>query len=124
MDPTVDIIDIPLTHQELELLGRGLQEWSGPAACIEDFFARSRRVQAALAGGDPLSPTDWLRTLLATEIVCASNVVVRGSNGPLPLGSTTNTPSNYSEQSSARSSPRQLAYASCSLGAKRLRTTR
>lgn len=100
MYPTGDIIDIPLTQQERELLGRGLQEWSGPASCtdglavamgfdsLEDFFAQSRRVQAALAGGEPLSPTDWLRTLLATEIVFVSDVLGSGTDWSSATGFT------------------------------------
>ena len=123
MDPTDDVVDVPLTLQELELLARGLGEWSGPACCtegfavamgfesLEDFLAQSRRVQGALILRKPLSAIDWLRTLLATEIAFASDVVGSGLIGLPPRGSPTNTPSKCSEQSSARSSPRQPAYA-------------
>jgi hypothetical protein len=46
------------------------------------------RVQAALAGGEPLSPIDWLRTLLATEIVFASDVVGSGIDWSSTTGLT------------------------------------
>jgi len=72
------------------MLDRGLVEWGGPARCtdamavamgfadVQDLFAQADRIVSELDAGRPLSRWDWSRTLLATEIVFASNVMGSG----------------------------------------------
>lgn len=45
-----------------------------------------RRLRDALRLGTPLTPGDWRRILLATEIVFASDVVGAGTNWPITTG--------------------------------------
>lgn len=79
-----------LTDEEVRLLRKGLMEWSGPARCTEEFaiamgFVSATdlpkqcvKIRSALVAGEPLEPMDWARTLLATEIAFASDVVGSG----------------------------------------------
>ena len=74
------------------MLDRGLVEWGGPARCtdamavgmgfadVQDLFAQADRILGELVAGRPLSRWDWSRTLLATEIVFASNVMGSGTD--------------------------------------------
>lgn len=72
------------------MLDGGLVEWGGPAHCtnamavamgfadVQDLFAQADRIRTELAAGRPLSRWDWSRTLLATEIVFASDLMGSG----------------------------------------------
>ncbi|MGA5132259.1 hypothetical protein ACPCTO_20885 [Streptomyces olivoreticuli] len=79
-----------LTDEEVQLLRKGLMEWSGPARCTEEFALamgfvsaldlpeRCSDIRSALTAGDSIDPMDWARILLATEIAFASDVVGSG----------------------------------------------
>ncbi|MEU6191716.1 hypothetical protein [Nocardia sp. NPDC047038] len=83
-------VAIDLSEGEREVLSRGLNEWGGPARCTEklavamgfqsvaDLFEQKRRLYSALASNEPLSAQDWRRTLVATEIVFASDTFGSG----------------------------------------------
>jgi hypothetical protein len=43
-----------------------------------DFFNEARRLVAALKTNTPLSPRDWTRALVATELAFASDVIGSG----------------------------------------------
>lgn len=90
--------DLPLTDSERRLLRAGLLEWGGPARCtddmavamgfesVDDLFAEGDRIRQALEKREPLSRTDWIRTLLATEVVFASNVLGSGHDWSITTG--------------------------------------
>ena len=93
-------VQIRLTEEERALLRAGLSEWSGPARCTEelavamgfsgvsDLVTQGGRICDALAAGLPLSRTDWVRALLATEVVFISNVVGSGWDWETTTGMT------------------------------------
>ena len=95
---TDDLIDVPLTDEERLFLRCGLSEWGGPARCTDALaFAMGFRnvanlheeghlLQESLGRHEPLSQHDWVRTLLATEIVFASNVVGSGRDWSISAG--------------------------------------
>src|ERR1700716_3480223 len=76
--------------KEVQLLRKGLMEWSGPARCTEEFAVamgfnsaadlpvHCREIRAALVAEESLEPMDWARALLATEFAFASDVVGSG----------------------------------------------
>ena len=80
------------------MLKRGLLEWGGPAHCtdamavamgfasVRDLFDESHRILDDLAAKRPLSRLDWTRTLLATEIAFASDVMGSGVEWPVTTG--------------------------------------
>jgi hypothetical protein len=80
-----------LDPAEAELLRRALGEWGGPAHASDDLaramgFSDKRRMtvdlrelRRALTGDEPMSPLDWARTLVATEIVFASDLFGSGT---------------------------------------------
>jgi hypothetical protein len=84
------LIDFQLTDDERKMLCRGLAEWGGPAHCtdamavamgfadVPDLLAQGYRIMNELGARRPLSRWDWTRTLLATEIVFASDVMGSG----------------------------------------------
>ena len=84
------LIDIALSDTERRVLKHGLLEWSGPARCsdalalamgfgnVDDLWDESDRIISALETKAPLSSLDWARTLLATEICFASDVLGAG----------------------------------------------
>lgn len=84
------MISVDLDRSERRLLRWGLIEWGGPAKCteemavalgfrsVDDLFEQSDRLIAAIVAEEPLSRLDWLRVLLATEVVFASNVIGSG----------------------------------------------
>lgn len=88
MDPD-EIVTIDLDPRERRLLRWGVIEWGGPASCteemaramgfgsVDDIFAQTDRLTAAIASG-AMSRFDWMRVLLATEVVFASNVLGSG----------------------------------------------
>jgi hypothetical protein len=69
---------------------RGLSEWGGPAQCsdelaiamgfagVQDLSGQADRLRDALNKQAPLRSSDWRRTLVATEIVFASDVFGSG----------------------------------------------
>ena len=87
-----------LSRAEIDLLRRGLIEWSGPARC-GDLFARGLGFASAddlvdrtfeyrrdLAEDRSLDMDDWTRILLAVEIVFVSDVVGSGVEWPTTTG--------------------------------------
>ncbi|GAB2573029.1 hypothetical protein Aab01nite_19450 [Paractinoplanes abujensis] len=79
-----------LNDDETALLIRALGEWGGPARCSDemayamgfadaaDLYTGSRRLSHAIRDDVPLSPADWARVLLATEVVFVSDLVGSG----------------------------------------------
>lgn len=84
------LVQVDLTKDERRVLEMGLIEWGGPAACtnemalamgfagVGDPFDDGSRLANSIRDGAPLTPRDWTRALLATEIVFASNVLGSG----------------------------------------------
>lgn len=84
------LVTVDLNDSERYVLTRGLVEWGGPAHCTEAMaqamgfgsvaalLREGAGLVAALDAKRPLSRRDWTRTLLATEIVFASNVLGSG----------------------------------------------
>jgi hypothetical protein len=87
-----DALSVELTDDEVRVLCHGLLEWGGPARCtdrmavamgfedVEDLWGQGERIRQALADRQPLSQRDWVRALLATEIVFASAVLGSGTD--------------------------------------------
>lgn len=83
----------------------GLLEWGGPSRCTEemaiamgfasvaDLFVTGRALRQKLDSGAPLPALDWLRVLLATEIVFASDTMARAATGRSLLACQTLSPS-------------------------------
>lgn len=79
-----------LAGDVIDLLRRALGEWGGPACCsdqlavgmgfsgVHDLLGQTRRLRSALADDVPLRAADWARTLLASEIVFASDLAGSG----------------------------------------------
>jgi hypothetical protein len=92
------LVDIALTDDERRLLVCGLNEWGGPAQCTDEMAAamgfddcaglrlQRRRLREAVTAGDPLTVSDWRRTLLATEVVFVSDVVGSGLDWRITTG--------------------------------------
>jgi hypothetical protein len=78
-------VRIELTDDERELLARGLLEWGGPTrgttataeamgfGYMTEVIAASKRIAAQLRAETGLTPRDWARALIATELVFASD---------------------------------------------------
>jgi hypothetical protein len=93
-----ELLDPDLSEFEREVLCWGLIEWGGPARCtdemavamgfasVQDLFDHGARLRTAIATRFPLTASDWLRVLLATEIVFASNCVGSGLDWPITSG--------------------------------------
>lgn len=89
-----------LTEHEVELLRRSLLEWGGPARCsdplavgmgfadAQDLLDQCRALNLALGEDAPLEAVDWARTLLATEIVFASDLAGSGVEWSTTTGFT------------------------------------
>lgn len=89
-----------LTASEINLIRRALLEWSGPARCSDDFAAAmgyadfsglvesSSRFRQKLEDDDPIAGSDWVRMLLATEVVFVSDVVGSGVEWSTTTGLT------------------------------------
>jgi hypothetical protein len=90
-DDSAETTLVDLTDGERVLLDRGLFVWGGPARCteglavamgfedVDDLLHRDgQRIRQDLSDRRALSPRDWARALLATEIVFASNVAGAG----------------------------------------------
>src|SRR6266550_6299637 len=99
MRPGVDeLVSIALTPDERALLMRGLSEWGGPAQCsdelaiamgfagVQDLSSQADRLRDALNKQAPLRSSDWRRTLVATEIVFASDVFGSALDWPTTTG--------------------------------------
>jgi hypothetical protein len=93
------LVDIELTSDERHLLRSGLLEWGGPASATDElarpmgFLGKDDllrgdgdRLRQAIDRGEPLTRHDWRRTLLATEIVFASDVVGSGWDWSITTG--------------------------------------
>lgn len=90
MESAGELIDLELTDVERTVLAVGLNEWGGPARVTEEFacamgfrdqadmFGESQRIMKQLGRGEPLAALDWARTVLATEVVFASDLVGSG----------------------------------------------
>ena len=99
MEPT-ELLDPDLEPDERHLLRWGVVEWGGPARCteemavamgfrsVQDLFDSTDRLTAAIQAGTPLIAADWLRVLLATEIVFASNTMGSGLDWSITSGLT------------------------------------
>jgi hypothetical protein len=95
-----DLLDVALTPSERTVLRHGLIEWGGPASCTEEMavamgfdgvqnlFAETDRLVTAIGQKAQLSRHDWLRVLLATEIVFASDAIGSGSDWSITTGLT------------------------------------
>jgi len=53
---------------------------------VQDLFDSTDRLAGAIAAGSALSAGDWLRVLLATEIVFASNTIGSGHDWAITSG--------------------------------------
>ena len=97
VQPT-DILSPDLDDTERRLLRWGLVEWGGPAMCtdemaiamgfssVQDLFDSTDRLAAAIGSRSPLPAVDWLRVLLATEIVFASDTIGSGLDWSITSG--------------------------------------
>ncbi len=93
-----DLLDVPLDDDERKVLRSGLLEWGGPARCthamalamgfagVDDLFSESDRLRALLRDRSPMSQRDWVRVLLATEIVFISDVIGSGHDWSITTG--------------------------------------
>lgn len=89
---------VELSDDEIYLLRCGLLEWQGPARCteqmavamgfssVEELFAESLRLRQALSDRRSLPQRDWVRILLATEVVFASDVLGSGRDWHITTG--------------------------------------
>lgn len=97
VDPN-ELIYVDLNERERFLLRCGMVEWGGPARCTEEMavalgfasvqslFDDTDRLIRALDSKQPLSRLDWLRVLLATEVVFASNTLGSGADWSITTG--------------------------------------
>jgi hypothetical protein len=97
VDPS-ELISVALSERERFLLRCGIVEWGGPARCTEEMAValgfgsvqslldETDRLVRALDSGQPLSRLDWLRVLLATEVVFASNTLGSGTDWSTTTG--------------------------------------
>jgi hypothetical protein len=95
-----DLLDVALTPSERTVLRHGLIEWGGPARCTEEMavamgfdgvqhlFEETDRLVRAIDRNEQLTRRDWLRVLLATEIVFASDAIGSGCDWSITTGLT------------------------------------
>lgn len=88
----------PLSVEETEFLIRGFGEWSGPARCTNilaqaigfesklDMFDSYEMFSREILESGNLMASDWIRLLLAVEIVFASDVVGSGHDWKYTTG--------------------------------------
>ena len=79
-----------LNDDESVLLRRALGEWNGPARCsdemafamgfadVPDLLRETDRLNEAIKADRPITPADWARILLSTEVVFVSDLVGSG----------------------------------------------
>jgi hypothetical protein len=89
-----------LTDEERAFLARGLREWGGPAAPTDDvarllgfesvraLYDEGGVIASRIRSCEPLTPADWRRALLATELVFASDLIGSGVDWPTTTGFT------------------------------------
>jgi hypothetical protein len=97
---SADLLDVSLSSDERQLLHNGLNEWRGPARCTEEFaiamgfrslevmFQEIGRLIGAIDDIEPLAAGDWVRALIMTEVVFASDVVGSGVEWTITTGLT------------------------------------
>ena len=90
--------ELDLTPDERGVLISGLVEWGGSArpteqlvqamgfADLEDFDTQGVRLARALRDKTPLTPVDWQRVLIATEIAFASEYFGVGTDWEAATG--------------------------------------
>jgi hypothetical protein len=95
-----DLLDVALTPSERTVLRHGMIEWGGPARCTEEMavamgfdgvqhlFEETDRLVMAIDRKEQFTRRDWLRVLLATEIVFASDAVGSGRDWSTTTGLT------------------------------------
>jgi hypothetical protein len=95
-----DLLAVDLTDDEIRVLRHGLLEWGGPARCtdrmalamgfesVDDILRQGDRIRTALDDRQPMSQRDWVRALLATEVVFASDVLGSGQDWESTSGLT------------------------------------
>jgi hypothetical protein len=93
-----DPVEVDLTDDERRLRSAGLSEWGGPARCTEkmavalgfesvaDLHSTGDTLWERLGRAEPLSQRDWVRTLLATEVVFVSDVLGSGCDWSITTG--------------------------------------
>ena|SRR5438105_2822021 len=98
MSNSEDLIALDLTDDESAVLRAGLDAWGGPARATQeiavaigfrdnaDLLAEGDRIRIALETRQPLSPLDWARAVLATEIAFASQLVGSGEDWEITTG--------------------------------------
>ena len=91
-------VDIDLTKDERTILEWGLIEWGGPASPTDEIarllgftdvqalHGEGRKIADAVRSGEALTPSDWRRALLSTELVFASDLVGSGSDWSITVG--------------------------------------
>jgi hypothetical protein len=104
IDVVADRVDPGLSESERAILACGLVEWGGPAsptdaiahllgfADKQALFDEGRAIAHALRSGEPITPGEWRRALMATEIVFASDLVGSGIDWAATTGSRTRRP--------------------------------
>ena len=82
-----EVVEVELDSEERQLLVRGLNQWGGPAYATEEIayamgfdsvknlHAEASRLIPLIRRGSGLTPLDWTRSLLATEIAFSSQVL-------------------------------------------------
>lgn len=87
-----------LTPEELDVIGRALAEWGGPAHSTDDlaraigfadaagFSTATKALTARLSNAMALQPHEWLQLQLATELVFGSDVFGSGVEWPTTSG--------------------------------------
>ena len=84
-------VAVHLSDDERHMLVTGLNDWGGPAhgtdslavamgfAGLQDLHRETSRILARIQAGQPLTIRDWSRTLFATELIFASELLGTGS---------------------------------------------
>ncbi len=97
LDPN-ELVAVDLGERERFLLRCGIVQWGGPARCTEEMavalgfggvrelLADTDRLVVALETARPLSRRDWLRVLVATEVVFASDTLGAGTDWSITTG--------------------------------------
>ncbi|WP_205878823.1 hypothetical protein [Mycobacterium camsae] len=87
---STDMVNVELTGDEQLLLRHGLMQWGQRGRCtdamaiamgfdtVRNLFTECRQLDRQVERREPMSMADWTRTLLATEICFASDVVGAG----------------------------------------------
>ena len=92
------VVEVQLTPGERELLIHGLGEWGGPTRPtevlapamgfenVQELLHGTARIAAALGRGEALTPEDWARAQIATEIAFASDYYGSGWDWSITQG--------------------------------------